>query len=319
VRDEKLLVVDAACDALGEHRLGDLPSLLEAGDLLVLNDAATLPASLVARMPACEVRLAGQLDDGSFRAVVFGGGDWRTPTEHRPPPPALPARLVFDDELAAEVMRLSDAPSPRLVRLRFNLHDARLWRALYRIGRPVQYSYLERPLELWHTQTPFGARPWAMEQPSAARPLSVGLLGDLRRRGVELATVTHAAGLSSTGDAALDAALPLPERYEVPPRTMAAVERARRVVAVGTTVVRALESAAATGLLAGETALRVDARHRMRVIDALLTGMHEPGTSHFDLLEAFAPRALLERAFAEAETRGFLQHEFGDSMLITRP
>jgi S-adenosylmethionine:tRNA ribosyltransferase-isomerase len=314
-REERLLHVHA--DGITAHRVADLPALLAPGDLLVLNDAATLPASLRAREPAVEVRLAGQRADGSFRAVLFGAGDWRTPTEHRPPPPEVGGRIVFDDELAAEVIH--DAPWPRLVTLRFSLGGAALWRALYRLGRPVQYSYLERPLELWHTQTAFAARPWSVEQPSAARPLGPSLLLALKQRGVGLATLTHAAGLSSTGDAALDAALPLPERYEVPAETLARAQAARRVIAVGTTVVRALESAAATGRLAGETDLHVDGNYALQVVDALYTGMHEPGTSHYQLLEAFAPRPLLDRAWQEAEQRGFLQHEFGDSMLITRP
>jgi S-adenosylmethionine:tRNA ribosyltransferase-isomerase len=316
-REEKLLHVDVHRDAITEHRVGDLPAILGPGDLLVLNDAGTLPASLRARTPALEVRLAGARADGSFRAVLFGAGDWRTPTEHRPPPPPVGGHLVFDDELAAEVIH--DGPWERLVTLRFSLRGAALWRALFRLGRPVQYAYLDGPLELWHTQTAFAGRPWSMEQPSAARPLGPALLLALRRHGVALATLTHAAGLSSTGDAVLDAALPLPERYEVPATTLAQVRAAERVIAVGTTVVRALESAAVTGRLAGETDLRLDGDHALQVVDALYTGLHEPGTSHYDLLQAFAPRALLDRAWHEAERRGFLQHEFGDSMLITRP
>src|SRR5262249_29281050 len=151
----------------------------------------------------------------------------------------------------------------RLVDLRFDRAGDGLWAALYRAGRPVQYAHVAEPLPLWAVQTRYGARPWAAELPSAGRPPPWGVLGALPPRGVGLARVTHACGLSATGDEALDAALPLPERYDVPAATVEAVARARRVVAVGTSVVRALEGAAARhGRLVageGETDLIVDA------------------------------------------------------------
>jgi S-adenosylmethionine:tRNA ribosyltransferase-isomerase len=217
--------------------------------------------------------------------------------------------------------------SPRLVDLRFDRTGAALWSRLYRAGRPVQYAHVAAELALWHVQTRYAARPCAAELPSAGRPLAWELLLELRRRGVAFARVTHAAGLSSTGDAALDEALPLPERFEIPPETELAVARARasgaRVVAVGTSVVRALEGAAAQsgGVLragAGRTGLRIGPGFRPAVADGLLTGMHEPTASHFALLQAFAPGALIERAYDHAARAGYLGHEFGDSNLILR-
>jgi S-adenosylmethionine:tRNA ribosyltransferase-isomerase len=151
------------------------------------------------------------------------------------------------------------------------------------------------------------------------------VLSEARRRGIGLVSLTHAAGLSSTGDPGLDAALPLPEAFDIPADTVRAVERTRaargRVVAVGTTVVRALEGAWEAGggrLRAGEgrTSLRIDGRFQPRVVDGLLTGVHQPGESHFELLQAFAPEPLLRRALAHAESEGYLAHEFGDSCLI---
>ena len=137
--------------------------------------------------------------------------------------------------------------------------------------------------------------------------------------------MTHAAGLSSTGEPALDALLPLPEPYEVLPRTAFAVDETRsrggRVIAAGTTVVRALESAASSGVVEpglGVARLRVDGAHALRAVDAILTGMHEPGSSHFDLLTAFASPEALARAHAHAEAGDYLAHEFGDSMLLFR-
>ena len=174
-------------------------------------------------------------------------------------------------------------------------------------------------------QSTFAARPWAVESPSACRPLTFSVRERLRRRGVDVAALTHAAGLSSTGDAALDASLPLEERYDVPPATVRAVTDARarggRVVAVGTTVVRALEGCAAAHggeLVAGEgsTDLVLGGHSRLRVAEGLLTGIHERGTTHFDLMCAFVPRDLLDRAIVHAERAGYVQHEFGDSVLV---
>jgi S-adenosylmethionine:tRNA ribosyltransferase-isomerase len=313
-------VVDAAHRALRDARVADLPALLHPGDLLVVNDAATLPASLHTD-DGRELRLAARRPDGTWLAVLFGAGDWRTRTEDR----AAPAPVAVGDtiplgELVATVIELRPESS-RLVALRFDRDGAALWSALYRRGRPVQYAYLDDALELWHTQTAYASRPWAVEQPSAGRPLTIPLLLGLARRGVALARVTHAAGLSSTGDPAIDAILPFPEHYDIPVDTAAAISRARRVIAAGTTVVRALEGCAATHggrVVAGEgtTDLLLSATFRPRVVDGVLTGQHEPGASHFHLLEAFAPRTLLDRAHAHAVASGYLGHEFGDSMLL---
>src|SRR5262249_52962794 len=141
------------------------------------------------------------------------------------------------------------------------------------------------------------SRPWAMEMPSAGRPLTWELLVRLARAGVATATLTHAAGISSTGDAQLDRLLPLPERYERPAQTVERVTQTRarggRVIAVGTSVVRALEGCVAErgGLIAGPgvTAHRLELGSPLRVVDGLLTGMHEPTASHYALLQAFVP------------------------------
>jgi len=302
---ERLLHVDRGTGALHDLRLADLPDLVGPGDVLVVNDAATLPASF--RLPGGELRLAQRLPDGTWLAVLFGPGDWRTRTEDRPPPPAVAAgdRLPLGPDLVADVR---DLRRPRLVRIAFDKDGAALWRAIYRLGRPVQYAHVAAPLELWHVQTGFAARPWAVEEPCAGRPLTAALLDAIRRRGAEVRPLTHAAGLSSTGDPELDALLPFPEAYEIPAATAAALDRAGRVVATGTTVVRALESYAATGARAGVTDLIVDARHHRRAVDAVLTGVHEPGSSHFHLLE---------RAHAHAHAAGYLAHEFGDSVLLS--
>lgn len=332
---ERLLVVDPATGAMADFAVRDLPMRLRPRDLLVVNDAATLPASLhgqAADGAPVEVRLVGPAEEDTWTAAVFGAGNWRWRTEDRGAPPLLApgSTLAFGSAtdtsppLRATVVGISDI-SPRLVRLRFDRAGDELWSAVYRRGRPVQYSYVRAPLALWHVQTAYASRPWAAEAPSAGRPLTWRILIEARRRGVGLAAITHAAGLSSTGEPALDAALPLPERFDIPSETVAALERTRagggRVVAVGTTVVRALEGAVELHggrLLAGEgrATLRIDGHFRPRIVDGLLTGIHQPGESHFDLLQAFAPEPLLRRALAHAEQAGYLAHEFGDSCLV---
>ena len=325
---ERMLVVDPRARSLRGAQVGDLPRFLRRGDLLVVNDAATLPASLhgTGRGEPIEIRLAGEGADGTWHAVAFGGGDWRTPTESRPPAPALAPgdALHLGPGLRARVVSRSQL-SPRLLQIRFETPTDGFWSALYRNGRPVQYSYEAAPLALARVQTPYAARPWASEMPSAGRPLRLELLARLRARGVRVAWLTHAAGLSSTGDAGLDAALPLPERYEILPSTVAAVAGARRrggrVVAVGTTVVRALEGAARSGggdlrPGPGVTDLRIGRGFEPRVVNGLLSGIHGRDSSHFELLSAFLPGAFALLYSLHVIAGRYRGHEFGDSTLV---
>jgi S-adenosylmethionine:tRNA ribosyltransferase-isomerase len=329
--DVRLMVVDDASSTLADHEFAALPRLLDPGDVLVVNDAATLPASLQGRLDdasgeAIELRLLAPLDEpraSHWRGVLFGAGDWRTDTDLRPPPPTLaPGTRLRFGSLYAELLARSPI-SPRLVELRFDREGADLWDALYREGRPIQYSHLDAPLAPWSAQTLFAGRPWAIEMPSAGRPLTASSLAGLRSRGVVLARLTHAAGLSASGDPAIDAALPLPERFEIPTATVdvvgAAHARGRRVIAVGTTVVRALESAALSGQLRagrGVAELVLDRGHAMRVVDGLLTGMHAPGESHHRLLRSLVDEPLLAAAWQRAVDHGYRSHEFGDVALL---
>lgn len=315
----RILVVDASVGAMHVSAAAELPALFERGDVLVVNDAATLPASLQAG--AIEVRLAGANANGTWTAVLLGEGDWHTRTEDRPAPQRLEvgAALAFDATLSAHVVAV-DAESPRLVTLRFSLADDALWAALYRLGRPVQYAHVPAPYALWDVQNTYAGRPWAVEMPSAGRVFTLGMLRALAARGVEVVTITHAAGLSSVGDAAIDARLPLPERYEVPAATWAAIERTHarggRVIAIGTSVTRALETVARGGELAGVTSLRITPAMERYVVDALFTGVHETTTSHYELLGAFASPPVLAAATREAEAARLEGHEAGDACLV---
>jgi S-adenosylmethionine:tRNA ribosyltransferase-isomerase len=306
--------------------------LLDCGDLVVANDAATLPASLsgqhVRSGRPIEVHLATQRSlapDGirHVRAVVFGAGDFRMRTEDRPLPPLLEA----GDRLALGTLRATVAEvldHPRLVWLAFEGSVGKIWEGLARHGRPIQYSHVKTPLTLWDVWTPIAGPPVAFEPPSAGFALDWSTLASLKERGVQFATITHAAGISSTGDAQLDALLPFDEPYRIPPATALAVRRAQerggRIVAIGTTVVRALEHAAGFdgSVRAGDglATQRIGKASRLRVVDAILSGVHEPRTSHHELLRAFVDDEALRRMDQELNTRNYRTHEFGDSVFV---
>jgi S-adenosylmethionine:tRNA ribosyltransferase-isomerase len=344
----RLLLLDRGTGAVQHHRFDELPRLLRPGDLVVVNDSRTLPASLLGRTAsgtALEIRLAAR--DGGVRGtprgcpgesgaerwaalalgVPAGGGDPAlVPTDARPAPPPLPPgeRLVFGGGLTATVVG-RHAEAPPLVWLAFDAGGERLAEALHRAGRPVRYAYVPRPWPLHHYQTMFAAEPGSAEMASAGRPFTLQTVRALRDRGIGLATISLHAGLSTYGDPAVDRRFVPPEAYRVPEVTAAAVERCRaargRVVAVGTTVVRALETAAAEGggrvlAAAGVTRLRIGPGHRLLAVDGLLTGLHEPEASHLDMLGAFVAPEVLARAYTAALDAGYLWHEFGDVCLV---
>jgi len=331
--DARVLAIDAQ-GHIRHARRAQLLDFLRPGDLVVANDAATLPASLSGRHGPSggeiEVRLAGRrslspLDVDGFSAIVFGSGDFHTPTEHSPPPPPL----ARGDRLALGPLRATVTAllgHPRLISIGFDGTPDEIWSGIARHGRPLQYAHMTVPLEMWDVWTPIAGAPVAFEPPSAGFVLDWRTLAAMRARHIEFATLTHAAGISSTGDAALDRKLPFDEPYHIPLTTAAAIARAygqgRRVVAVGTTVVRALEHAAdaqghvrsGEGLATG----RITETSQLQVVGAIVSGVHEPATSHYQLLRAFVSDDTLREADAMMEALGFRSHEFGDSVFVER-
>ncbi len=336
--DARLLAID------GAGRLHHLPrarfvELLRPGDLVVANDAATLPASLHGvHLPTgapIEIRLAGRgslaADDVQrFSAVAFGAGDHRTRTEDRPAPPPMAVGDLLalggpGSPLYATVQ--GTLGHPRLLSLQLHGTPDAIWAGIARHGKPVQYAHVAQPLVLWDVWTPIAGAPVAFEPPSAGFALDWQALRAMGERRVAFATLTHAAGLSSTGDAALDARLPFDEPYDIPAATARAIAAARarggRVVAVGTTVVRALEHAAsrhggAVPAGPGLATQKIGPLTRLQVVDVLLSGTHEAGTSHHELLRAFAGDAVLRAADAALEAQAYRTHEFGDSVWVER-
>jgi S-adenosylmethionine:tRNA ribosyltransferase-isomerase len=264
-------------------------------------------------------------DARQFSAVVFGEGNYRTPTERRPSPPELrPGDRLQMGPLAATVLQLLG--HPRYVLVRFEGASASIWEGLARHGRPIQYSHIPIPLSVWDTWTPIAGPPVAFEPPSAGFALDWRTLDAIYRRGVHFATITHAAGISSTGDAELDARLPFDEPYRITESAARLIRLGRvaggRLIAIGTTVVRALEHAVSFhGSLRETTDVatnRIGAATELRVVDAILSGTHEPGTSHHQLLSAFVDQRTLDKMDQILQQHSYRTHEFGDSVFVEK-
>jgi len=327
-RQQRLMTLDTKADSHRAALASTLESYLRRGDLVVVNDAGTLPASLQATTEGgvdLEVRLVQRIGPSHWRCLLLGKGSWRDDTDARLPPPTLSLGVLLEIQgcLRAHVTAISTS-SERLVSLQFETDETELLSALYKGARPIQYSYHHLDLPLSWLQSPFASRPWSVEMPSAGRAITWRTMRMLRLRGVQIARLTHAAGISATGEAAQDAQLPFREHYDIPLDTVEAIYRTRnaggRVIAIGTTVVRALEGCVAErgSLHAGEgdTSLIIDETFKPRVVDGVLAGLHAPEESHFKLLSAFATPALLIRAWTRALALGFQNHELGDALLV---
>jgi S-adenosylmethionine:tRNA ribosyltransferase-isomerase len=310
----RLLVADTTSRALSHRRFDDLPALLGDGDVLVVNTSRTVPAAIPSRRA-----------DGSIfqlRPCVRRPGSWDVLSVAIDLPHANIA-LVDGETItiagtlnATVVGRRPDIPLLWRIEVAGDGLDE-----MASSGSPIRYSYVPQAIPIDYYQTVYAGRPGSAEMPSAGRPLSWEILRALHARAVVTAGLVLHTGLSSYQDDDFDLQHRLFEEwFEVPAATAAAVNGARRVIAVGTTVVRALESAVGpdgrVGPSTGWTTLRLDGGSRLRAVDGLITGLHEPQASHFDLLRALLDPELLERTYTEAVRRGYLFHEFGDSMLI---
>ena len=305
----RLLVSRRATEEVSHGAFRDLPGLLLPGDLVVVNDTGTLPAQVRAGR-GLAVHFSTALPDGAWLVELRVIKDKIS----RPNGTGFPAQVI-------------DLPGGAALTLQSRA-TARLWRArlsvavvpyLLRYGIPIRYSYVSRDWPLAAYQTVFSRKPGSAEMPSASRPFTPPVVTDLAARGVLIAPLTLHAGVSSL-EADED---PYPEPYDVPPVTARLVNHVRahggRVIAAGTTVVRALETAFDSGLVApsaGWTSHVVTPETGVRAVDGLLTGLHEPRSSHLRMLAAFAGPDLLARCYAEAIGSGYLWHEFGDVHLL---
>lgn len=312
-RDGVRLMV-AGSDGVRHARFADLPQFLSPGDLVVVNTSATLAAAVDGRRRdgrVVAVHFSTALDDGSWLVEVR---------------PLVDATGPVPDAVVGEKIEL-----PLGVVATLRRAQGRLWRAdvpveggveafLARVGRPITYSYVRDSWPLDAYQTVFAHHPGSAEMPSAGRPFTTALVTSLITAGVAVAPITLHTGVSSLEEGEP----PLAERYLVPGSTARLVNATRaaggRIVAVGTTVTRALETAARVdGWVAprsGWTDLVLGPGRPARVVDGLITGWHAPGASHLLLLEAVAGAELVASAYQEALAERYLWHEFGDSCLL---
>ena len=315
-RDEVRLMA-VRPDGIEHHRFRDLPDLLEPGDLVVVNTSATLPARVDARAAGdrrVPLHVSAQLDDGSWVVEV------RRPRNDGPDLGVEPGTvLLLPGEVWLHLQEPYPAPGSRLWRART---DPRVTTTVYlpAHGRPIGYGHLQHRVDLADLQNVYAAEPGSAEMASAGRPFSEHVVTRLAARGIPVVPLTLHTGVSSPE---LHEP-PYPERLRVPDVTARLVTSTRaaghRVVAVGTTVTRALESATdddgVTRPADGWTDLVLGPDRPARAVSGLITGLHEPGASHLLLLEAVAGAELVREAYAAAVAEHYLWHEFGDSMLF---
>jgi S-adenosylmethionine:tRNA ribosyltransferase-isomerase len=320
--EDVAMLVASRSDGLLTHAcFCELGSFLRAGDLLVVNTSATLPAALPAVLDgeAVTLHLSTPVDDSwATESPAHWVVELRTIDRRPLPAPHAGKTVRLPGGATAELL----APylgSSRLSVARLSLGEP-VEEYLARHGHPIRYRHSpdERPIADY--QTVFARDPGSAEMPSAARPFTGELVAELAARGVLIAPTTLHCGVSSLEEGEN----PYPERFRVPAETAWLVNAVRtrggRVIAVGTTVVRALETVAtpdgAVEAGAGVTNLTVTPERGLRAVDGLITGWHEPESSHLRLLEAAAGPDLLRRSYEAAYAGGYRFHEFGDSHLI---
>jgi len=310
----RLLVVDRASGEIRHRRFDDLAELFGPGDLLVVNTSRVLPAAVRA------TRASGE--PVQLRPCVRRPGEWDALAVQVAPPHAnVPLEAGETLRVGETVLRVAGRREDIPLLWRVRLGTAADLDLILRHGEPIRYSYVPEPVPLDAYQPVYASHPGSAESPSAGLPFTWELLSAIRGRGAELAELVLHTGLSSYQDDEFDLEHRLFEEwFELRPPSAEAIARAGRVVAVGTTVVRALETAAGDDgqvrPMRGWTRLAIGPERPPRVVDALLTGMHEPEASHFDLLRAFLSESLLDRAYREAIAAGYLWHEFGDAALV---
>jgi S-adenosylmethionine:tRNA ribosyltransferase-isomerase len=308
--DVRLLIARRSGGAVEHARFRDLPQFLAPGDLLVVNVSATLPAAIAAHRTdgsAARVHFATRAPrlDPSWRVVELRSADGA-----RPASGCRGERLTLHGGAGLELVA-PYASGARLMLARFH-GTGEVEDYLAAHGEPIRYGYASRRWPLAAYQTVFARAPGSAEMPSAGRPFTAELVTALVARGVDMAPITLHCGVSSPEHHEP----PFPELFEVPETTAARVRethaRGGRVIAVGTTVVRALESPGRSGW----TRVVIGPERPPRLVDGLITGWHEPEASHLHLLEAVAGPELLARSYRAALGRGYMWHEFGDSHLI---
>lgn len=323
-RDQVRLLVSRGGE-ITHATFAELPRFLDRGDLLVVNTSATLPAAVDGHSELGPVTLhfATALEERAPGAALWAVEVRSSAIGTGPLPDAVAGmRIELPDSASATLLEHWPVSVSRLWRARISLRHGGVVDLLRTHGRPIAYAYVRDRWPLTDYQTVFATTPGSAEMPSAGRPFTDRLVTELVSAGVGLAPILLHTGVSSPEGGEP----PLPERFSISATTARVVNETRaasgRVVAVGTTVTRALESAATgagvVSAAAGWTNLVLGPDRPARVVDGLITGWHAPGASHLRLLEAVVGTTAVRAAYDAALERGYLWHEFGDSALLLR-
>jgi S-adenosylmethionine:tRNA ribosyltransferase-isomerase len=311
----RMMVLDKKTGSVTHDQFFRLADYLKPGDLVVMNNSRTVPAILNAGLyrstkriqQEVEIRLARRLNEETWDVLIV--------TDNV----RLGDILQFSSELSAVIIDMKEG-SP-LKTILFSKKGTDLFNCIYALGEPVRYEYIHNKWGLDYYQTVFASHPGSVEMPSAGRAFSWELLFNLQKKGIELDFIQLHTGLSYLLDDELETS-PTDnyEEYHLSEKTIEKIRKTKasggRVIAVGTTVVRALESAGITGALNGVTNLYINQNFTLKMVDGIITGLHEPKASHLDMLTAFVPQNLLWNAYEVAIDQRYLWHEFGDMNLI---
>lgn len=308
----RLITLDSVTGDCSHNYFNKLDSYLLEGDLLVLNNSRTIPAVLKGQRgkQTIEIRLSRKLTSNEWEALIVGGVI------------TVGEKIDLPGGLTTTITGLG-AESPLIV-LSFSKSGLDLLDIFYQYGEPLHYEYIETPWPIEMYQTVYASVPGSVEMPSAGRAFTWRLLNKLKKKGVNIAYLQLHAGLSYYGNDHWPNPNKHLEEFCIPAETAELVNKTRknngRVIAVGTTVVRALETAVnVNGNVEpqkGITSLYIQKGYPLKAVDGLITGLHEPEASHLDLLSAFIDKGLLMKAYKKALADGYLWHEFGDMNLI---
>ncbi|MFD1738200.1 S-adenosylmethionine:tRNA ribosyltransferase-isomerase [Bacillus salitolerans] len=308
----RMMVLDRKTGQFSNHHFNELDSFLQPGDVVVLNNSRTIPAVLKGKQGKreVEIRLSRRVSAQTWEALIVGGIYSNTKC------------IEFSNEVTATIEgQGSERP---LVVLSFSVGGADFYQFIYKYGEPIRYEYIEHPWPLEAYQTVYASVPGSVEMPSAGRAFTWQLLNRLKKKGIEVVILQLHAGLSYYGNDRWPNPTNHPEAFHIPLHTAKVINQAkkdrRRIIAVGTTVVRAIETVADDNghVRSGEgtTRLYIKAGMKLKAIDGLITGLHEPEASHLDLLTSLIEKKKLIHAYEAALKQGYLWHEFGDMNLI---
>lgn len=320
-RDEVRLLVTNGAGHTEHTTFNHLTTFLQNGDVLVVNTSATIPAALPVSLPGDKqgrLHVSTKLNSGAWLAEIREITGNKTKRWHQGKD-GMMFQLPFGSSVILKHKFYKNDQWLHLWVTEFNIHEP-MHKYLSANARPIQYEKLDRQYPLSYYQTFFSFHPGSVEMPSAGRGFTPGLIGRLLKKGVTLAPIILHTGISSLEENET----PHPEYMQVDPVTASIVNTARsqgrRVIAVGTTAIRAIETAVNNdGVVIpyhGNTELFIDESYAMKVVDGLVTGFHEPRASHLNILQSVGGFDHIGKAYKEAIKAGYYWHQFGDLHLI---